>query len=117
MSALKEIENINKLDTTNVTSMEFMFRDCTSLTDLDVSKFNTSNVTSMSSMFDGCENLTNLDVSKFDTGKVTDMHGMFYNCSKLENILVGQKWIINEGVNIEKMFINCGVDHVTLKEQ
>ena len=34
-----------------------MFRDCNSLTNLNLSNFNTQNVTNMSNMFDGCNSL------------------------------------------------------------
>ena len=80
---LTEIENINLLDTSNVTNMWYMFRECSSLTSLDVSKFDTSNVTNMSSMFSECSSLTSLDLSNFDTSKVTGhyaMMNMFCNC-------------------------------------
>jgi len=41
-----------------VTDMKYMFRDCSSLTNLGVSNWNTSNVTNMSAMFCNCINLT-----------------------------------------------------------
>ena len=48
-----------------------MFRNCYSLTQLDVSNFNTSKVTSMNAMFSGCSGLTSLDLSSFNTSKIT----------------------------------------------
>lgn len=65
------------IDTSNVTSMAFMFNLCKSLTNLDISGFDTSNVTNMQNLFAGCSSLTSLDVSNFDTSKVTNMDGMF----------------------------------------
>ena len=43
-----------------------MFRECSSLSSLNLSNFNTSKVTSMNSMFYGCENLEyiNINISK-----------------------------------------------------
>ena len=82
---LIEIKNISKLNTSNVTSMDYMFNRC-ALTSLDVSNFDTSNVTSMSHMFNGCSELTSLDVSNFDTNKVTNMSGMFSGCSGLTSL-------------------------------
>jgi surface protein len=55
--------------------MEWMFRDCRSLTTLDVSSFNTSNVTTMYKMFDGCHALTTLNLSNFNVSKVTNFGG------------------------------------------
>ena len=40
---------------------------------------NTSNVTNMSYMFRECSTLTSLDLSNFDTSNVTRMSHMFYN--------------------------------------
>ncbi len=57
--------------------MRYMFDDCESLTQLDVSNFDTSNVTDMTCMFAGCESLTQLDISNFDTSNVTNMISMF----------------------------------------
>ena len=51
----------------NLTNTCYMFSDCKSLTDLNLSNFNTQNVTNMASMFGGCSSLTNLNLSNFDT--------------------------------------------------
>ena len=61
----KDISNLisinfnNNFNTSNVTNMGSMFRDCSSLTSLDLSNFNTANVTSMDYMFSECYKLTN----------------------------------------------------------
>ena len=68
---------IANLDTSNITMMGEMFRDCANLTHLDLSGFDTSKVTSMYSMFDSCSQLKTLDLSGFDTSKVTNMYAMF----------------------------------------
>ncbi|MBQ7682293.1 MAG: BspA family leucine-rich repeat surface protein, partial [Oscillibacter sp.] len=44
-SQLERIDNIQNLDTSNVTTMRHMFYYCSGLTALDVSSFNTANVT------------------------------------------------------------------------
>ena len=85
-SKLTEIENINLLDTSNVTNMWYMFYACSRLISLDVSKFDTSKVTDMGYMFYSCSSLTSLDVSNFDTSKVTAMGYMFYSCSSLTSL-------------------------------
>lgn len=57
--------------------MSNMFRDCKSLTSLDLSMFNTKNVDDMELAFCGCENLEFLDLSNFDTRKVISMRSIF----------------------------------------
>ena len=66
--------------------MYAMFKNCSSLTSLDLSDFKTPNVTDMHSMFNGCSSLKSLDVSKFDTSCVWDMDTMFYGCRSLESL-------------------------------
>ena len=74
--------DLSSFDTSNVMSMEEMFADCTKLTDLDISRFNTSQVVNMGWMFKNT-GITALDLSNFDTSNVALMNGMFYNCQKL----------------------------------
>ena len=105
-SAMTDIEGIAYLNTDNVTYMDFMFRGCIGLTNLDVSKFNTSNVTVMNSMFDGCSGLTSLDVSHFNTSNVTDMNGMFYGCSGLTSLDVS-KFNTGNVTNMSYLFDGC----------
>ena len=105
-SKLTEIENINLLDTSNVTSMNQMFYLCISLTSLDLSKFDTSQVTNMNDMFHSCGKLTNLDVSNFDTSKVTNMNSMFNGCSGLTSLDVG-KFDTSNVTSMYKMFSGC----------
>ena len=103
---LTEIENINLLDTSNVTDMSAMFSECSRLTSLDVSNFDTSQVTSMSSMFYKCSKLISLDVSKFDTSKVTNMNSMFDSCSSLTNLNLS-KFDTSKVTNMASMFDDC----------
>lgn len=77
---LIEIENLEYLETDNVTSMRAMFQGCRSLINLDVSTFNTSNVINMAYMFAEVEELETLDLSHFNTSNVTNMVAMFYSC-------------------------------------
>ena len=102
---LTEIENINLLDTSNVTTMTGMFNYCSKLATLNVSKFDTSNVTNMSYMFAGCSRLTSLDVSNFNTSKVTDMSGMFSSCGSTS--LDVSNFNTSNVTNMSQMFYSC----------
>ena len=79
---LKSLD-LSNFDTSNVTNMRSMFRDCYKIKVLDLSNFDTSNVTNMGSMFRHCESLKELDLSHFDTSNVTIMGAMFYHCYHL----------------------------------
>ena len=106
--------NVSNFDTSKVIDMSDMFAGCSSLTSLDVSNFDTSKVINMSDMFSECSSLTSLDLSSFDTSKVTTMNWIFNKCSKLTKIMVSNKWVINSGASTDRMFDNCGTDHVTV---
>ncbi|EOB3456438.1 BspA family leucine-rich repeat surface protein, partial [Enterococcus hirae] len=81
-----EIEGLSQLDTSNVTTMSYMFRALSSITSLDVSGFDTSNVTNMNDMFWGMSSITSLDVSGFDTSNVTTMIYMFNGLSSVTSL-------------------------------
>ena len=69
-------------NTTNVTDMQNMFRNCTALQSVPL--FDTSKVWNMISMFGYCEHLTTVPL--FDTSNVTTMSGMFFRCTSLTSI-------------------------------
>ena len=83
LSACRSIEGLSLVDTSAVTSMNYMFLGCSSLVSLDLSGFDTSSVTSMAGMFSECSSLESVDLSSFDTSNVTDMQSMFSSCSSL----------------------------------
>lgn len=85
MQSLQTID-ASKMDTSKVTNMQGMFRECYGLTSLDLSSFNTRNVTNMAVMFCHCDNLESLKVGSFDTSNVVDMSHMFRFCRKLKEL-------------------------------
>lgn len=76
------IKKIPLIDTSNVTTMSNMFRDCTKL--ISIPPIDTSKVVYMSSMFFECYSLTT--IPSIDTSSVTSMTQMFYNCTSLTTI-------------------------------
>ena len=106
MTRLENIEGIQNLKTENVTQMQQMFPNCSSLKTLDLSSFNTENVTEMHNMFYGCSSLSSLDLSSFNTSKVTHMGWMFQNCTSLITLNISS---FNTSLvqNSEKIFADC----------
>ena len=84
--SLTTIQNIENLNTENVSDFSAMFAECRNIASLDMSKLNTSNATNMSWMFGRCERLTTLNIKGLDTSKVETMMGMFQNCPNLESL-------------------------------
>ncbi len=104
-SNLKTID-LSNFNTANVTDMRSMFFSCTSLESLDLSNFNTDNVTSMGSMFSNCSSLESLDLSNFNTANVTDMRSMFSNCTSLKSLDLSS-FNTAKVTNMVAMFSKC----------
>jgi len=107
MTNLESITGMNYLNTSEVTSMAWMFLGCRKLTSLDVSHFNTSKVIYMTQMFYRCVGLTSLDLSSFNTSKVIDMQSMFEESNKLRTIYVGSGWSTTAVTASSDMFTGC----------
>ncbi len=103
---LRSVNNLNNLDTSNVTDMSYMFYGCESLQSLDLSNFNTSNVINMDSMFQYCTSLQSLDLSNFNTSNVENMRYMFIACTSLESLDVS-KFDTSNVTNMDSMFYDC----------
>ena len=104
---LTKIEDIENLNTQNVTDMSYMFYSCERLTSLDVSNFNTQNVTDMSYMFSWCAGLNSLNLSNFDTQNVEYMNNMFWSSSALKTIYVSDKFVTTKVSYGTDMFSYC----------
>ena len=106
-SELTSIEGIEYLNTSEVTTMNGMFQECSSLESIDLSGFNTSKVTNMNCMFHRCSGLKELNLISFDTSNVTDLAYMFMDCSNLTTIYVSAKWVVDSDTKSTGMFYNC----------
>ena len=104
-SALTSLD-LKHFNTPNVIDMSLMFDGCAALTSLDLKSFNTQNVTDMSSMFDGCKALTTLDLQNFNTQNVTDMYGMFRNCAALTSLDL-KHFNTQNVIDMRLMFSGC----------
>lgn len=90
----------------SVTDLRSMFKDCTSITELDLSGSNAENVKDMGEMFYGCRALSKLDLTDFKTGQVTTMENMFCICSTLETLDVSS-FNTENVTTMLGMFNNC----------
>ena len=84
---LKAINNLDKVNATDVTDMRGMFMECglgsVELTSIDISK-----VVSMQDMFKNCENLTTVSIENTSATTIAleSASSMFESCSKLRNV-------------------------------
>lgn len=103
---LEQIIGLDKIDTSNMTDMSWMFAGCNYLETLDLSHFKTSKVINMNSMFVNCELLTSINLSGLDVSKVEDMTGLFINCQELQTIDLST-WKTPSLLYTRYMFIGC----------
>lgn len=103
---LTSIEGLENLNTSDVTSMDYMFYMCKQLCALDLSGFNTEKVENMRDMFSNCKNLETLNLSSFKTNNLTNMSEMFLECNKIAQLdLSGFN---TSGVKaLDQVFKNC----------
>lgn len=78
--------DLSNLNTSQVTDMSSMFKECSGLTSLNVSNWDTSQVTDMTTMFKSCTSLVSLDLSNWDISQVRYINGMFQQCSGLTSL-------------------------------
>lgn len=125
-NALKNINGLEKFDTSKIINMSKMFAGCTSLEELDLVCFDTSSATNMNLMFLGCKNLSikgltlpenvnvqymfkdsyNITLQNWDTNDFNDASYMFadYKGNHLE---LGTTFNTSNVENMASMFENC----------
>ena len=106
LSHLSKIIGLENLDTSHVTQMRAMFKDCAQLTGLDLNHWNTTQVTSMDEMFYGCQNLATLALENFQTAHVVGMHQMFAACRSLTKLDLSH-FNTAKVIYMDAMFENC----------
>lgn len=101
------INDIHKVDMSQLTSTSRMFYGCEALTSIDLSSFNTSNVTNMDYMFSGCQKVPSLDLTPFNTDKLTSMKQMFASCKILTTLTLPDSFNTANVDNMQYLFYNC----------
>ena len=133
---LKNIDELQFLDTREVTSFESMFEGCKLLMDInallnwDVAKsinfkgmfekcialsdinvllnWNVSNCTNFADMFSLCISLKNITaLEAWDVSKGTSFDFMFYGCASLSNLKSLEKWNVSNGTTFSAIFCSC----------
>jgi len=113
-SALHTISGINDWTTSRLDTMNYVFRNASSLTSLDLSNWDTSRVVGgngngMQRAFEGMTNLRSLNLSGWDTsssnapsGQVLTAPGMtdmFIGTPNLRQLTLGPNWYVVAGAN------------------
>ncbi len=125
-TALKEVKGLENFSVKNVKDMSCMFKNCSSLTALDLSTWDTSYLmpglkeeaeadsslsesilcaAQMTDMFSGCTALETLDISNFTIPSYKDRYDMFKNCTALKSVDLSDGCVA-EGGDLTKLFMN-----------
>lgn len=106
---LTEINGTDILNTSNVTSMYFMFGRNYALSKTpDVGNWDTSKVTDMGNMFYFCETImTPPNTTNWDTALVEEMNNMFYGCYMMETPPETGNWDMGNVFALQNMFHSC----------
>ena len=98
--------DLTGLDTSNMTSMSYMFYNSNSLKSVNLSNFNTSKLLYANNMYIGCTSLESLDLSNFNTSKVTNFSNMFRDCQKMKEINLSN-FDTSSATTFANLFHNC----------
>ncbi|MBQ3617216.1 MAG: BspA family leucine-rich repeat surface protein [Bacteroidales bacterium] len=120
---LKEIQNLDKLNTSQVTNMYGMFMNCSSLETIDISTFSTASLkkdqegetVGIKYMFYGCKKLKSITLYNPETpsvhftpnSNITSLSGIFSDCNVLETIDLSYFDIGTNITDMSQMFYNC----------
>lgn len=119
-NGLTKIDNINSLNTANITNLYGTFYWCASLTNLNVKDWDVRNVTTMYNTFNYCLELTTIDLSGWNTGKNETIRGMFEYCQKLTSINFGNEFTLSGCIysaSLYNAFNQCtSLDNNTLND-
>lgn len=110
-TALKEID-LSSFDFTNVTSLYYMFINCSSLTSIDFSVAKGSaleNLTNAQYLFKGCSSLKTVDLGDFNPTAQFNASYMFRDCAELGYIYVNGELDLSTGriSSATSMFAGC----------
>ena len=105
-SNMRSLRFGNCFQTSKVEYMRYMFWNCSSLTELDLSSFDTSSVQNMCYMFSGCSSLVELNLRSFDTSNVQNMWCMFKGCNSLTTLKQSRRFVTDQAVT-DQMFDGC----------
>lgn len=105
-SSLTNLE-IADWNVVNVKNMNKSFNKCSALTWLDINNWDTQNVTVMSNTFSDCTSLDALNLKNWDLNKVTNMKEMFKGDSSLLYIRMGEGWNLSACTNMQATFEGC----------
>ena len=106
---LRNIKELQYLETKDVTDFSYMFWGCSSLSDISSIRYwYVNSGKNFQSMFGGCVALHDISPLKhWQVSNGTNFSAMFFNCSSLSDITPLKNWNVSNGINFSGMFSKC----------
>lgn len=96
----------NSSVTSNVTTLNAMFKDCSSIESIDMSKVNLSKVDNFESTFENCSALSDVNFGNTRTSELTSIANLISGAQSLCNVDLG-KFTIGPNININGFPTDC----------
>ena len=117
-NSLKNITELEYLDTKDINNFSYIFSGCSSLPDIKpLQNWNVSNGKDFNHMFSGCSTLSDIiPLQNWNVSNGINFSYMFSGCSSLSDIKPLQYWDVPNGQNFDFMFSECSspLDNNTL---
>lgn len=105
MTSLRSISGLSNVDTTGVTSFDYLFKDDENLQSLDLGNWNTTSLESLSETFRGCGSLSELKgLAHWNLNTVTTTSMMFYGDTALASVGDLSSWRLPNVRDMSYMF-------------
>ena len=106
---LTSLEGFEKLDTSRVKNLGYIFSSNVSLTDISaLADWDVGSVKRMYNMFSKCKALEDVSaLADWNTGSVMNMDGMFFDCYKVTNWTVLNGWDVSKVTSHHVAFGDC----------
>ena len=88
--------------------MNGMFKNCSGLTELDLSEWDISSLTHISEMFKGCSNLQTLKLDNWRMEKVTNADDFLMGCNNLVNLSLYNARLPKRDITLYSNKLNYG---------
>ena len=105
-TSVESFEGIYLIDTSNVTIMKDVFKNCKMLDVFDLAELDTSNVTTIESMFEGCEEFRGFSGNVSIFSSLENASKAFKGCKSLRTINF-TPYIVNTLNSASSMFEDC----------
>jgi surface protein len=103
--SLTNIDALSRIDTSNMTSLHYVFQGSGFADTTPLASWNVSNVKDFKNLFSSMKTLRKLDgLANWNTSSATDMSSMFFDDCQFESLEPLRNWDVSNVTNMSNMF-------------